>query len=78
MTLLSQEVNSSIGCSAFAVKRQNIQFLRNNGYYFPIATMNVFQKSYSKNQQLYEWSYEDRRSYLASIKWTLKNYLILN
>lgn len=78
MTLLSQEVNSSIGCSAFAVKRQNIQFLRNKGYYFPIATMNVFQKSYSKNQQLYEWSYEDRRSYLASIKWTLKNYLILN
>ena len=76
MTLLSQSVNSSIGCSAFAVKRENIQVLHNKGCYFPIATMNVFQKSYSKNQQIYEWSYQDRRSYLASIKWTLRNYLI--
>ncbi len=78
MALLSQSVNSSVGCSAFAVKRQSIQSLRNEGYYFPIATMNVFQKSYSTNQHFYEWSYQDRRSYLDSIESTLSNYIRLD
>lgn len=78
MTLLSQKVNSSVGCSAFAVKRLNINMLRNNGVFFPIGTVNVFQKAYSKNQQLYEWSNQDRRAYMASIKWNLRRYLTIN
>lgn len=78
MALLSQEVNTSIGCSAFAVKRLNIIRLRNKGYYFPIGTMNVFQKAYSKNQQLYEWSYQDKRSYMASLKWVLRKYITID
>ena len=78
MALLSQEVNTSIGCSAFAVKRLSVIALRNKGYYFPFGTMNVFQKSYSKNQQLYEWSYQDRRSYMASIVAVLRRYLTID
>lgn len=78
MALLSQEVNTSVGCSAFAVKRLNIISLKNKGCYFPIGTMNVFQKSYSKNQQLYEWSYQDRRSYMASLKWILRKYITID
>lgn len=78
MALLNHNVNASIGCSAFAVKRLKIISLHNKGKYFPIGTMNVFQKSYSKNQQLYEWSYQDRRSYLASLKWVLRNYITID
>jgi len=75
MALLNQSVNSAIGCSVFAVKRQNIIRLRNNGEFFPMGTLNVFQKAYSKNPYLNEWSYEDRRSYMASLKWILKSYI---
>lgn len=78
MALLSQAVNSSIGCSVFAVKRSSVIDLRNKGYYFPLGTINVFQKSYSKNQQLYEWSYQDRRSYMASIVTVLRRYLTID
>lgn len=78
LALLSQEVNTSIGCSAFAVKRLDIIRLKNKGCYFPIGTMNVFQKAYSKNQQLYEWSYQDKRSYMASLKWVLRKYLTID
>ena len=76
MTLLKLGPNASLGNSAFAVKRIKIIAMRNAGEFFPIGTLNVFQKAYSKNQQLYEWSYRDRRSYMASIEWILKKYLI--
>ena len=76
MTLLKLGPNASLGTSAFAVKRIKIIAMRNAGEFFPIGTLNVFQKAYSKNQQLYEWSYRDRRSYMASIEWILKKYLI--
>lgn len=75
MALLKLGPNASVGKSAFAVKRLKIIAMRNAGEYFPIGTLNVFQKAYSKNQQLYEWSYRDRRSYLASLKWTLRDYV---
>ena len=75
MALLKLGPNASVGKSAFAVKRLKIIAMRNAGEFFPIGTLNVFQKAYSKNQQLYEWSYRDRRSYLASLKWTLRDYV---
>ena len=78
MALLQLGPNASVGKSAFAVKRIKIIAMRNSGMFFPIGTLNVFQKAYSKNQQLYEWSYRDRRSYMASLKWTLRDYVIMD
>jgi len=75
MALLKLGANASVGNSAFAVKRLKIIAMRNRGEFFPIGTLNVFNKAYSKNPQLYEWSYRDRRSYLASLKWTLRDYV---
>lgn len=76
MTLLNIGVNASIGCSAFAVKRRNIIERRNKGEYFPIGTLKVFNKAYSDNQHLYEWSYrDDREQYFNSIYETLKPWL---
>jgi hypothetical protein len=78
MALLQLGPNASVGKSAFAVKRIKIIAMRNSGMFFPIGTLNVFQKAYSKNQQLYEWSYRDSRSYMASLKWTLRDYVIMD
>ena len=75
MALLKLGPNASVGKSAFAVKRRKIIAMRNTGMFFPIGTLNVFQKAYSKNQQLYEWSNRDRRSYMASLKWTLRDFV---
>lgn len=84
LTLLDGSTNSAIGCSAFAVKRLEIlQCITSNTSYFnneqnespyiPIATQNIFTKSYLKDsnekgtQQLFLWSNFDRDAYLKSL-----------
>ncbi len=75
LTLLKGVDNTSIGCSAFAVKRHYIVTERNKGTYFPIGTLNVFNKVYSDNQWLFDWSYgDDRPGYFESIKQILAQY----
>ena len=75
MALLRTDTNSSIGCSAFAVKRNKILELYNNNTYFPIGTINVFGKMVGTSQQVYEWSHSDREAYMASLKEVLSDYI---
>lgn len=75
MTLLSGDVNAAIGCSVFAVKREKIMEMHNNGMYFPVGTLSIFNKSLTPHPQLYSWSEADRKHYMESLKTTLSIYL---
>ncbi len=85
LTLLDGSTNSAISCSSFAVKRLEIlECITSNTSYFnneqnespyiPIATQNIFTKSYllktekeKGTQQLFSWSNFDRDAYLKSL-----------
>lgn len=75
LTLLNNQVNASIGCSPFAIKREKILDLKKKGCYFPQGTLNVFNKVFSNSLYLYEWSASDRLAYYNDIEKTVKKYL---
>ncbi len=92
LTLLDGSTNSAISCSSFAVKRLEIlECITSNTSYFnneqnespyiPIATQNIFTKSYllktekeKGTQQLFSWSNFDRDAYLKSLTNILSFY----
>lgn len=69
MALLDTRKNSSLGNSAFGVKRKSIIDFELNGFYIPNATKNSFLKYYSDYpKHLNYWTLEDRDEYLFKIQ----------
>jgi uncharacterized protein with ParB-like and HNH nuclease domain len=69
LALLDTKRNSSIGNSAFAVKRKSIIDFEINGIYIPNATKNSFLKYYSDfPKHLNYWTIEDRDEYISKIQ----------
>lgn len=69
MAMLDTKKNSSLGNSAFGVKRKSIIDFELNGFYIPIATKNSFLKYYSDYpKHLNYWTLEDRDEYLFKIQ----------
>lgn len=69
MALLDTKKNSSLGNSAFGVKRKSIIDFELNGFYIPNATKNSFLKYYSDYpKHLNYWTLEDRDEYLFKIQ----------
>lgn len=69
MALLDTRRNSSIGNSAFSVKRKAIIDFELNGIFVPIATRNSFLKYYSDYpKHLDYWTLEDRDDYVSKIQ----------
>lgn len=69
MALLDTKKNSSLGNSAFGVKRKSIIDFELNGFYIPNATKNSFLKYYSDYpKHLNYWTLEDRYEYLSKIQ----------
>lgn len=65
MALLDTKKNSSLGNSAFGVKRKAIINFELNGFYIPNATKNSFLKYYSDYpKHLNYWTLDDRDNYL--------------
>lgn len=78
MALLDTKKNSSLGNSAFGVKRKSIIDFELKGFYIPNATKNSFLKYYSDYpKHLNYWTLEDRDEYLFKIQKQIdfiKNY----
>lgn len=78
MALLDTKRNSSLGNSAFGVKRKSIIDFELMGVYIPNATKNSFLKYYSDYpKHLNYWTLEDRDEYLFKIQEQMnfiKNY----
>ncbi|MCH5225500.1 MAG: DUF262 domain-containing protein [Muribaculaceae bacterium] len=77
LALLERDANSCLNNSVFGVKR-NLIIEKENEYFIPICTRNVFLKAYSDSEdtdQFFFWGDEDRKSYLKEIKRVLKDYL---
>ncbi|WAC39105.1 DUF262 domain-containing protein [Pedobacter sp. SL55] len=69
MALLDTKKNSSLGNSAFGVKRKSIIDFELKGFYIPNATKNSFLKYYSDYPKcLNYWTLEDRDEYLFKIQ----------
>lgn len=69
MALLDTKKNSSLGNSAFGVKRKSIIDFELKGFYIPNATKNSFLKYYSDYpKHLNYWTLEDRDEYLFKIQ----------
>jgi uncharacterized protein with ParB-like and HNH nuclease domain len=69
MALLDTRRNSSIGNSAFGVKRKAIIGFELKGIYVPTATRNSFLKYYSDYpKHLNYWTLEDRDDYISKIQ----------
>ena len=69
LALLSREHNSALNNSAFTAKRTRIIDMDRAGEYVPVATRNLFLKYYTESDlpQLYQWSDEDQKGYLANM-----------
>lgn len=68
MALLDTRSNSSLGNSAFAVKRKAVINMDLNGVFIPLATKNSFLKYYSDYpEHLNYWTLDDRDEYLGKI-----------
>ena len=78
MALLDSKRNTSLGNSAFGVKRKAIIDFELNGVFIPLATKNSFLKYYSDfPKHLNYWTLEDRDEYLFKIQERInyvKNY----
>jgi hypothetical protein len=69
MALLDTQKNSSLGNSAFSVKRKSIIDFELAGKFIPNATKNSFLKYYSDYpKHLIYWTLEDRDDYSAKIQ----------
>ena len=77
LALLNCGNNSALGNSVFAVKRDSIIEMDKRGEFIPFCTRMVFLKYYSlsKDADMRFWTERDRRTYLAAIRDTLKEYL---
>jgi hypothetical protein len=76
LALLDSKTNRSYGNAMFPIKRQRIINNDMNGVFVPIATKNVFLKSYSKKLgDVMHWSENDAKDYQSAIINTLKEYL---
>lgn len=77
LALLSSDVNSALGNSAFEVKRRRILALDRAGEYIPICTRRVFLKYFTREDapQVHFWSRQDREAYLSAIFDALGPYL---
>lgn len=76
LALLDAHTNRSYGNAFFPIKRSVI--LRNDasGIFIPLATKNVFLKSYSHNlDDVMHWSEQDAQNYSAAIKGMLTEYI---
>lgn len=80
LTLLTQDVNSSVGNKPFTEKRRLILDIFSNKLreksFIPISTLQIFTKSYSAEKLQFKfWSPSDASSYKASIVTQMSNYL---
>lgn len=77
LAILNTSDNAALNNSTFAVKRQKIIEMDQNGSYIPFCTRNVFLKYYSKseNPSLLFWGKDDRNDYISEINRVLKPYL---
>lgn len=80
LTLLTQEVNSSIGNKPFSEKRKIIVDIFKNEYrkksFIPLSTLQIFTKSYStESPQFKFWSPADADDYRTSIGTQMNEYL---
>ena len=75
LVLLDQSTNRSYKNAVFAVKRQRIVALEQDGGFVPLATKNVFLKAYSpRPDTLLFWTRHDRDAYLRVITETLARF----
>jgi hypothetical protein len=73
LTLLSQNINSSIGNKLFREKRQQIINLDKTSKFIPPATKLVFLKYFTQEpKNLYKWDINDKKSYINEIKNKIK------
>lgn len=76
LTLLSQNINSSISNKVFREKRQQIINLDKSSKFIPPATKLVFLKYFTqKPKNLYKWDINDKKSYINEIKDKIKSSL---
>lgn len=77
LALLDSGSNSALSNSVFAVKRERMIRLDQQGEYIPICTRNAFLKYYSPADEMqpHFWSRADREGYLEAIVETLRPYL---
>jgi uncharacterized protein with ParB-like and HNH nuclease domain len=76
LTLLSQNINSSISNKVFREKRQQIINLDKSSKFIPPATKLVFLKYFTqKPKNLYKWDIDDKKSYINEIKDKIKSSL---
>lgn len=77
LCLLPSRVNRGIGNEVFSVKRERvIKYEREQNFFIPIATKNVFSKFYSDSvSQMYKWSANDKLGYREELKRCFKYYL---
>ncbi|MCD4745335.1 MAG: DUF262 domain-containing protein [Bacteroidales bacterium] len=82
LALLDGPTNSGLGKKAFPNKRKYIldidkKQMTRSKVFIPLATINVFQKYYTKEVRQNEfWGYQDRKDYMDIIEKTLEKYLI--
>ena len=77
LALLNCGDNSALSNSVFAVKRNNIIKMDQQGKFIPFCTKMVFLKYYtpSETTQMLMWSPADRAAYIHAINSVLENYL---
>jgi hypothetical protein len=70
LALLDKDQNSSLGNSAYEVKRRKIIEMDRAGQYVPVCTRNAFLKYYTSEgiPHLHYWSSADRKGYLDEIR----------
>lgn len=81
LTLLSKELNSSLGNKVFFQKRKQImewEKVTNDDFFIPLATKNIFAKYYSENiEHVLKWSNTDKESYEKKLLECLSQYLVI-
>lgn len=70
LALLAGSDNSSLGNSAFDVKRNAVIKMAGKGRFIPLCTKRVFLKYYtaeSENNQIHFWGHTDREDYIKAM-----------
>lgn len=76
LCLLDRDSNSSFGNEIFSIKKEKIDRLVNTKKFIPIATKQVFNKHFSKNNTNKDlFTEEDRNDYRDAIVEALKDYI---
>ncbi len=75
LTLLDIKQNIVLSNAIFAVKRQLLLEMRNNGEYVPIATEAIFMRRFSEeDRHLPYWSQQDQNGYEAALREVLSTF----